>query len=1571
MTIHSSGESVDTILSQLRAEEPLEQDASQAGLLRHECGVLEELKGDTDAAAREYLAAFNSDPDFREPLEALVRLYARKRDEKNLGKLLEAMVDAATSPLDAARAAYELAMYRTSVLRDVAAAKLCLEQAVDSNPSGAAAWLELELAAAQDGDQQTRTRAREARAGLTMDPTWQGHLLIELAEQFADGGELERASDVLDTVVALDGRARFRSRLALENIAQRAGDVDLQAHALEGQAELITQALEDADLGARFGIPSLMCRSEHAADAWLRAGELRRRSGDGEGAVAALSGAAARLDDNALIARLNMVAADAAGDSAAAIAIAREQLGAGVSGPAGAALWMRLGQAAELDEDYVSALVAYGKALELDPKSAPALALRTDLLAQGEDAEALAEALETEANAASSGAARAQGWITVAYVWSVRVGDLDKGKSALDRAKSMGAAPAKIARIARSFAALCGDEGWYESSTEALIELTTDISERAMLYFELGRSRLVRGEDEDAVAAFTKLAETGTDEEGATANAWLGRTLSAYGVGIGAGGRRDAGVVARLAETESDGRSARGLTIVAAMLTAAQGEHEKALEMLTAVHEEEPTDLVVALFLANLRRMHDDTAGAASILVTSAGTVTDPSLAGALQIEAGLLLWATDRNAAVGAFEVAMDYAPSAAQIALAWALRAANPDDLGARTRALDLAEETDGDPSSGALERFGLAVIDRETQGKAQAAIEELEALNAGGDIALAAALARLVWPTDESGAFAALEQIEQLGGAATTVARAERFRLSRFVERDMATTLRSAREWSESEASLASAIEWLAAAHAANDRDEEIEARTAIAERIGDPDAVSAAASAAIVRLLHSPGRSQPLLSSDDVTARLVNLELALPGAEPAKRAAALRSVGDALGADAQADARRMAAWSDLAAGDAALAQSAFRSLVEADDNDIAALEGLRASSEAMGDHTTAGIALARLGNNCNNDERAAEFWERAGLTLLERTSAHDDAEIAFRRSLERDETRAVAFDKLFRRVRKRKENDALLKLIDLRLGVTDNEAEITKMYWERARVYRDQGNNDEALAALKDVTMMEADHVGALALAGEISIKKGDFAGAAPLLARLARQSEAPKKQRLVSGVAAVDLYEKRLNQPEESLKVLSQLYRDGLSTLKVRERLARTAARVGNWEEAVAILERLMEERGKPEGRAEAARLAMAIYRDKIKAPKRAAKAVARLLSELPDDREAIELLLNADVSDQLRAVSVPTAKKLVLQKLASDPFAQPLVELVAQIAGTQNDLNLRRSALGCAVALGNSSNDAKRAIAEIDARMEHSPQIVLDTNAILAIADPDDVGPIPELFALAAPVISEAMGPSLKSEDVGRRQRVDSGHPMRHAVSRWMGALGFNDFDLYIGGRQPKSVKGVAGDHPALVVGTEIRQPLDAPGRSAMAREVFALRRGTTSVTYCDDNTIASIVVALCKDAGASIPDPPYAIYREVERVIKKAMSRRVRKSIADVSQRVVQSQQDAIQWAGAACRSIDRMALIASGDASSVIDQIVGEPGTPARLAMHQNVRAKRLLSFALSAEYLELRKKLGMGTV
>ena len=140
----------------------------------------------------------------------------------------------------------------------------------------------------------------------------------------------------------------------------------------------------------------------------------------------------------------------------------------------------------------------------------------------------------------------------------------------------------------------------------------------------------------------------------------------------------------------------------------------------------------------------------------------------------------------------------------------------------------------------------------------------------------------------------------------------------------------------------------------------------------------------------------------------------------------------------------------------------------------------------------------------------------------------------------------------------------------------------------------------------------------------------FAEAAEKLAHLASLDQAPPKNRVTAGVAAVDLYENKLESPTRALEVLLLLHKAKLSTLPVRERLAKAAARTGSWEEATAILEELMNERPERDGRIDAARLAMAIYRDKLDAKPRAARAVAKLLEEAPGDGEALDLALEID-----------------------------------------------------------------------------------------------------------------------------------------------------------------------------------------------------------------------------------------------------------------------------------------------------------------------------------------------------
>ncbi|MEO6420996.1 MAG: hypothetical protein ABIP39_16410, partial [Polyangiaceae bacterium] len=536
------------------------------------------------------------------------------------------------------------------------------------------------------------------------------------------------------------------------------------------------------------------------------------------------------------------------------------------------------------------------------------------------------------------------------------------------------------------------------------------------------------------------------------------------------------------------------------------------------------------------------------------------------------------------------------------------------------------------------------------------------ADGDLAIAGSLARLVWPESKEDPDRLDAAIARLAAAgASQIAAAEQLRRAR--ETEPALAVEAAQRWFDAGAGLPAGIEWVAATMSEGSFEGEVEAWKAIAGVL-DGDARDAiAANAAMLNLVAARG-DQGLISGDSDAIRLVNLDLAPPGSDPRRRAAALRALSGTLGDSAQVDALALAGWSLLAASELSAAKESFLVVTRARPADVAGWEGLRAVGEALEDKTLQAKAASELGERCVDAKRGAGFWEEAAH-LLNALGQPQDAEDAFHASFARDANRAVAFDKLFRRVREKKDGTRLLTIIERRLEVTEDPEEIGKLYWEQARVLREKGDVDGALNALENVTMIEPELVGALALTGEIFIRRGQYDEAATNLAKLATISEAPAKNRVTAGIAAVDLYENKLDQYDKALEVLIALHRAKLSSLPVRERLARAAARVGSWNEATAILEELMNERPESQGRVEAARLSIAIHRDRLNNARGAAVAILKLLEESPGDGEALDMLLELEKDTFVLKPILLRAKDAILAQLKLQPIDLAVVQRLA------------------------------------------------------------------------------------------------------------------------------------------------------------------------------------------------------------------------------------------------------------------------------------------------------------------
>jgi len=1575
----------------LRAEVAATPDPARQARLLAEIGECQEREGDDPGATRDYLAAYAADASFGEPLEGLVRLLEKRRSLRNLGRLVDGMVAAATAPDERVRALLLKAAYLGDVAARLPEALEAAREAADvpdAPPAErASAWLALEILAGRNGDPAAREAALGERSKFAADATWHTLLLVDRARALAARHRVDEAIAALEEARALESEATWLATVELEALLRaHPGDPDgdeagaraeMRAAALEAIATLVQTATFDAARGDARGVPLWTRDPARVVDAWMRAADERRALGRLDLASAMLDRAsddallgALAPGDQAMVATLvasrRMMLAEHLGDTAQAAAIAASRLTVEQDPAQRAALALRVAEHAISEGKYAGALEALALAVHADPGSLPARAYQLDLLADGADPAAFATQLESFTEQFATDDARGRAFLLSAFVWGGRAHDVAGAKAALSQAAMYGVAPATIGRMARALASIAGDPAWFEDATKRLLAAGGAESEITSLSVELFRLRGARGDIEGAAKLLREL--------GATARgAWLGRALEAFVPGV-AGDDRPRAAVEELAAIESDSELSRGLGLVAAMRAHAAGDAEAARRRLRELADRDPTDPVVSAYLADLDRAAGDHAAAARVASDAATASTDADRAAALRLEAAFERWREgDRVAAIEEMEAAMQGAPAAARVAVGWASWGVEPDSIEARRRAIERAEATGGagDPRRLALERFGLELGAGDVD-SARAALDTAPSGDGAADgLAMAMALGRLVAPaaaSDPDAIDESLARIEGAGPAASLVAAVERVRRAREAN-DLEGVARQAAAWVDAGGGLPAALEWLGAAMTLQEPRDEIAARLAVAAALDGEGREAMVAGAALVTAAIEPDRPTPLVEGTSATARLVNLELSPPGSDPRRRSTALLEVGSLLGDDAAVDAAGLAGWALLAASDVGQARDAFERAAAAHPGDLAAWEGLRTCAELSGDSELRVRAASELGARCRDSARGAAFWEEAATLCLE-LGQEDAADEALFACFERDPTRGAAFDKLFRRVRARKDNEALLVLVRRRLEFTDEPAEIQKLFWEQARVLRESGDQDGALKSLEHVTMLDPDHVGALALLGEINIRRGHFDDAATALGRLASLESAPPKNRLTAGIAAVDLYENKLGAFDRALEILLVLHKAKLSNLPVRERLARAAARAGAWTEATAILEELMLERPEAEGRIEAARLAMAIHRDRLGQPEGARSAIVKLLEERPGDAEAVDMLLQTTHPRDVLERLLVAARTALREAVAAQPTDVPAIRRLVRVARSLQDQPLQQAALGALVCLGSADSQADSTFAQLAAKGARTPQVAISEAALRAILAPGDSGPIADLFALLGPTLAVALGPNLAASGVGRRDKVDprSGIALRNEIAAWAGALGIREFDLYVGGNDAAAVQGIPGETPALVVGTGVNAPLSPIARSRVARELLAIVRGTTVARWRDDVTMAAIVVAACKLAEVRIDHPPYAVLAEIERLIGKEIARKTRKALPDVCRAIVAQGADAREWTKHALASQDRIAVLASGDPSIVLSDVLSVPVDRLGRSVPGDARAQELLRFVLSPQYLDLRKSLGL---
>ncbi len=1570
---------IEERIEALRAELAATDDGGRSAVIQYEIGhVTQHELRDEAQAVREYLQAYNHDPQFRPPLLALVALFERKRSPKNLVRLYDAEARSATQPREAASALADRAVLLLGQEGEAEEARKLLEAAFEQAAEAEDIALLLEHELLSGGETEAALSVIEARSDLVRDPVLATLLRLEVARAREAAGDVDGAIEALRGALTTPA-ARWRVLEEVERVTRAADRPAELATTLIALAKLAGAAGGDDDgLSGAFSLR----RFHDEARASARGAALYREAArlkanqldDPDGARRAYEEALALRPGDALLRYERMLACEAAGDGDDAAAEAARFLEAGAEGALAASLHFRLAEHHQTRGETELAITALRAGLEADPGSAVIAAMLDDLVRATGDVESAHEGLLTEAGRCE-GEAKAEAFFEAANLATYQLADARAARMGHTAAAEASGAPTAILREGLLAAMRLGDAEGAKDFAHALLELELDDQERSALLRDAHElARLVLEDDAAAHATLRQALES------PAAQAWAPDLAR-----IGAAGEGDLELLARahaaLAARSVDDETTAAHLCAAGRAQARANDNDGAVASLKAALEKSPNHPYAMALLEEVYRARGDAEEVVRLLRQAAEQSDAPRAAETQLLLAGAAAEAADDvDKAIQTYEEAAERSPFSLAPVLALRRLAEGRKDPALLLRALEALSQREiaaGDPGRHTLalgEHYDLI------SGKPELAEEPLRAalygsmaLTAAVDLALvpieggdAARLAGLERLLAHAGPEAKPGMLREGAGAALSVGDYDKARSLLGQLREIAPADR----WASLGAMRLGAL-------VPEDRAGRADAWTSLG-RATDDAAVAA-------ELVNHGLRVQVLGQGEDAIddAVIVAHEILSVAPESLHAAIALDeslSAGD----DPEGRAEALGAWLEQAgtAGHAALTLARGRALASAgrsrealevllrvavnDPDDLASWEAIRVcarDAEAWGPLVEACDRMAHL---VDDDELTMLLTEESAAVLMDEMKDDGRAERRLRRVLAIDATRPIAYGRLHDLLAERADDRGLLGLVTARIDLVDDIDELSKLYYEQARLLRSLSMQEEALTALDNLLMLEEGHVGGLALLVELQVQSENWEGAVDALRSLAVADDVPDGQRRIARLGAADFLDGKLDDAAGALGELNALHEAGLADLAIYKRAADLAERAGKPDEMVEALEHAI---GRATSAAEATRLgrrAGAVHATTRHDAPAAIATYRRALATSPTDLESGEALASL-LDGEERAQLSHLFERSIRGALSAAPLDPSLLRALARAGAWRGSGPLQNAVLGVLVATGLANEEewaAWRASPPLT-----TPRGALDEAGVAVLQTPGLGAPAFRLAAAIAEAATEMDGLDPSGFGLGRGDLQKTDSPLRAELRGISAMFGLPAPELYVGGGEPQrlDIAPLYKGKLNWIAGSAVSSPLTADQRFTVGWLSMGARLGVAP--FVRRGPMGAAIALFAAAEAADVPLPAgqgRASMADTKRRIYKAMPRRVRKSLPEMVRALGDDGRGVDLWAQQLARTAQRAGLLASNDPAVAVRRVLGAEPHPD--LVHASPDAMDLILFWLSPECTSLRERLGL---
>jgi len=485
-------------------------------------------------------------------------------------------------------------------------------------------------------------------------------------------------------------------------------------------------------------------------------------------------------------------------------------------------------------------------------------------------------------------------------------------------------------------------------------------------------------------------------------------------------------------------------------------------------------------------------------------------------------------------------------------------------------------------------------------------------------------------------------------------------------------------------------------------------------------------------------------------------------------------------------------------------------------VPALEGWRQAALKGQLWIDVAEAATRQAAGAAGPQRAA-LHHFAGVALMDKALAGDQAMAALRRALEADPGHRDAFLRLRILLEEDANHDDLATLLARRLEVETEPAAKIELHRALAELHRNfLSDRESAKEHYRAILEADANDLRAHAAIADIAWEQGNWQEAADALMARARLERAPDVLKTLCFRLGL-IYADRLVDVPMALKVFQRALTYQPDDENTLIRLADLATQVGEWKLALGACERLVKNESDPDRRAAHLHRVAKIFKNGFGDAKRAERALNLALDGAPTNDEALAELVQfyKDANDITSVrVHLNRVAGAMRARVVTNPQDGVAYRVIARAmsaraaANVTGSLPIARAAAELADLLGASGEPEQKLL-----QTSRQPDLTQLTRP-----EADEVifaGGVPvelrHMFQLLGDRIAKHVGVDLRPYGVTRGDRLRArDNPVAAVAQSVATGLGFGELDVYISNRQPWVMVAEPTSPISLVLGSSI-----------------------------------------------------------------------------------------------------------------------------------------------------------------